>query len=290
MKRSYLAILIASALLLSADVKAERPSRQQVTVKHAEQNKAADNRQKQTATDERGTDKSPLSIKLLNTGKSEAETAQEANQEKNTVDTNRWVIRLGFAGIGIALLQLIAFIFQAIRLKQTINVMKDTAERQLRAYVSGMPFHISSFDESHYAFVRFRITNEGQTPAYNMTHSAEIVLCPHPIPDAFIFPSNLTATSFPVVLFPHVPLEGIKGARIFTVDEIAGIRNGTMRIYMYGRIDYRDAFHDKRTRWTTFRFSLTAPDQETLRRLSSNYPLADLTVRFEAAPVGNDAT
>ncbi len=62
-----------------------------------------------------------------------------------------------------------------------------------------------------------------------------------------------------------------------------------MRIYIFGRIEYRDAFHEQPNRWTTFCFGMKASDDATIRKLTTNYEERDLEVTFEAAPVGNDS-
>ena len=94
------------------------------------------NSSKRPDSNERGTDKAPLAVKLLNTGKSEQEASQEAAQIQNENNAEWWVRVLTAALVGVGLLQLFAYIIQARRLKQTIGVMHDTAERQLRAYLT----------------------------------------------------------------------------------------------------------------------------------------------------------
>ena len=181
--------LIVSVLLLnggSSRAKAGKPK----SIKQAQQSEISKNSGEQTAADDRGIDKMPLSVKLLNTGKSETETAQESKQEQNAASTNWWIVRLGIAGVGVALLQLVAFIVQAYRLKQTVGVMRDTANRQLRAYL-GVEWlgALPQKQEPPYRFeIRMSLVNTGPTPAHEITYKAEIAVLPNPLPDNFDFP------------------------------------------------------------------------------------------------------
>jgi hypothetical protein len=91
--------------------------------------------QKQPPTDQRGTDNSPLVVRVLTPPQDRTEAAQpsKTNDEKPPTDWYMFGVTVVLAFI--AVLQLIAFVVQARRLGQTIDVMKDTAQRQLRAYV-----------------------------------------------------------------------------------------------------------------------------------------------------------
>jgi hypothetical protein len=129
--------------------------------------------------------------------------------------------------------------------------------------------------------------NVGQTPAYSVTQRSEIALFPHPLPPKHRFPAVTGEGSPPSVLFPNVPFNGAKTAsQPFSVDEIANIRNRTARIYIFGNIQYRDAF--RKRRWTTFAVGVAA-DDATLAKLTSNYGPSDLKITFQHAPIGNDA-
>ncbi len=165
-----------------------------------------------------------------------------------------------------------------------------TSRAQLRAYVALRPIHISSFDNDNRPIVELCIINTGITPAYRLRHHSQVEIFPHPLPDGFSLPPIRSEWSPPIVVFPNDPsaFTGTHTAGVaFTAEEIASIRAGSHRVYVFGLGVYRDAFGYER--WTSYCSSIVA-DSETLERLTSNWPERNLNVRFETAPIGNDAT
>jgi hypothetical protein len=67
--------------------------------------------------------------------------------------------------------------------------MKDTAERQLRAYVGVSPLSIDIQGPSARVAVRYEVKNTGQTPAHNVRHAASLEIWPFPLPKDFIVAS-----------------------------------------------------------------------------------------------------
>ncbi len=126
-------VLLILIVLLSA------ANSQQVSSESVQQNSTPSYSGKSTADDERGTDKAPLAVKLLNTGKSPAETAQEAQQLQAEYDSEWWVRVLTGALVGVGLLQLFAYVLQAKRLKQTIGVMHDYCRTAAEGLCVGHP-------------------------------------------------------------------------------------------------------------------------------------------------------
>jgi hypothetical protein len=125
--------------------------------------------QKHPPADQRGTDNSPLVVRVLTPPQDRTEAAQpsKANDEKPPTDWYMFGVTVVLAFI--AVLQLIAFIVQARRLGQTIDVMKDTAQRQLRAYVFLDGIDLRRFNDAvpNISPWRFRIAwkNTGSTRA-----------------------------------------------------------------------------------------------------------------------------
>ncbi len=146
---------------------------------------------------------------------------------------------------------------QAAQLRATVTQMKETAQRQLRAYVT---MDASGFQDQkpadpvngvpeQFFFWNVWIMNTGQTPAYDL--SVESTLGIHPFP----LPPNLPPTRDPM---PN-PSKSVLGtgqkkvaggpyARSLPPSEWDEIRRGTgKRIYIYGVVYYRDAFGVKHT-------------------------------------------
>jgi hypothetical protein len=161
----------------------------------------------------------------------------------------------------------------------------ETAQRQLRAYVSGTPEFIFSFDETHPPRIRFRIHNSGATPANEVRHRASIAALPG---DDFRLPILTTNFSAPCVLFPNTELRGSE-EREAPLDPaaIAALREGSACLYCYGEIEYLDAFLHPHT--TRFCHEVCA-DRETMQKLISLYGPDDLKIDFRIAPFGNMAS
>lgn len=80
--------------------------------------------------DLRGTDKQPLSVKILPIRKTDEEIAQETKDRADTSSANWSMVKLtGIIGL-IGLLQLVVFGLQARRLRQTIDKMEEIAKGQ----------------------------------------------------------------------------------------------------------------------------------------------------------------
>jgi hypothetical protein len=145
----------------------------------------------------------------------------------------------------------------------TLNHMRESSERQLRAYV--LPIEVSIFDgtmmnpiqqaRANVPGVPMLIKNFGQTPAYKVISYAQIaviavvdenrLLVVPPIPEQF---SN---TLGPGGIFN----KAVWFDRPLVANEIADIATGVRGIYFYGRIEYRDAF--EKVRFTNFRLRYT---------------------------------
>jgi hypothetical protein len=184
-------------------------------------------------------------------------------------------------GIATALLAVVT-----IGLVLLAGEQSKTARAELRAYVSARPEHISSFDGTHRPKIIIKLFNHGQTPARKLRHRIEVGLLPNPLRPGLSLPEPLSAFSNPTTLFPGVEVNGSKSREnAFTAGELADIRNESVRIYVYGEVEYFDVFGDC---WITTFCSGMQADAPTLKKLTSNYLKPDLSVTFEIAPMGND--
>jgi len=243
--RSFVLMLLALALLLSL----AKP--QQARSESAKQNRAPKNSQQTAAPDERGADKSPLAVKLLSTGKSDAEAAQESEQIQTEYNSEWWVRILTAALVGVGLLQLFAYVVQARRLKETICVMHKTAERQLRAYLGVSLGGIVPQDRNQgFRFEpKMILRNAGQTPAYKVSYQAAAAVLPYPAPDDhshFAFPNTPVPSSGMLIPNEQFVLSAVV-PDWYSDEDVRDIRFGTTRrVYMWGRVTYVDAFGRKR--------------------------------------------
>jgi hypothetical protein len=98
--------------------------------------------QQSTQPNQRSTPDQPFSVNVIPTTEQKEYTENKDREAAiKTADDHKLVeyawyqVLIGVVTFFIFVLQLVAFTAQARRLRQTIDLMKDTTERQLRAYV-----------------------------------------------------------------------------------------------------------------------------------------------------------
>lgn len=144
----------------------------------------------------------------------------------------------------------------------TLKAMRESSERQLRAYVmaenstifnvanpvaifAGQVFTPTGAEITNPACgpgVRIQIKNAGQTPAYEVAHWANI--CFREFPLKSLLPAR-DPNFMPVksVLGPGIPsTKLIFMPQPLTAPETADLRAGNGAVYVYGEITYRDTF------------------------------------------------
>lgn len=170
----------------------------------------------------------------------------------------------------------------------TVNIMKDTAEKQLRAYLSVRIDHVFCFSDEIIAQIRFIMLNHGQTPAYNVTQTALIEILPYPLPPDYQLPNLPEPPDTTYVLHPTATLNGfVRAIRLFSKEEINRIiNNNGFRIYILGLVKYKDGFGINRQ--TKFCCSVTG--DENLARVAQGVPLdKDVPIKFEPCKQHNEA-
>jgi hypothetical protein len=192
--------------------------------------------QQQSQPDRRGTQDSPLVVKVLGPEGAKEQAAQNAEDRK----LNRYLI-------GIGVVQAFIFFLQWRMMWRA----KDTTERQLRAYVFVDKAEIHSLESV--PGIRVIIKNFGQTPAsgYSRSFSAEWVDTSNQLPPLSLYSSPDLQTESAVAPGGSITLAaGL--SRAFTADEWTELRGGTKLMYISGEIRYTDAFGEERS--TPFRY------------------------------------
>ena len=77
----------------------------------------------------------------------------------------------------------------------TLGHMRDTAERQLRAYINNSRAVISNATTGMIPEVEIEVKNWGQTPAYRVRHTANITLAIFPLNVDIPQPAALSETT-----------------------------------------------------------------------------------------------
>ena len=249
MKRNGLVLFVFLALLIGQNSWSQNPSPREGKPSQPQQRQSQSSQQP-SATYQRGTEGSPVIVKVLPTPKTKEEATTEAKEreekaanEYNVAKFTGWIAYIGIAQIIVFFLQLIVFGYQARMLRQTVNVMNDTEIRQLRAYISVVPM-ITKPETGKTPVANVIIKNYGQTPAYKFTQVVGIGL-------GISFDTLRPPDNYPrlskATLTPTDTL-GIQtsGAWAFSDKEISELNSGTKTIWVHGEINYEDTFGIKR--------------------------------------------
>lgn len=188
--------------------------------------------------------------------------------------------RLASLNAQMAVLSLLATAAATMLLVWTLWETRSTSRRELRAYIFpenvGIYCMINQRPISKNGKVgsTVHIKNSGQTPAYDVRHWSEVTICLQADEE------NLIPESMDSAQSNSMPPNGIitasrRMAAKLTRNQQKGLKDGNLGLYVYGRIDYRDAFG--RNQATRYKFA------------SAIWPLPEnITMSFAAT--GNTAT
>ncbi|MBI3993629.1 MAG: hypothetical protein HY342_10165 [Candidatus Lambdaproteobacteria bacterium] len=204
------------------------------------------NIQQDTYSKQRGSENSPFVIKILPTNNHNEESSI-TKQERQPQEKKGWNLSDKIAGIsiGVGFLQFIALI-------GTIFVMMKNSRQQLRAYVlqdstfiiDGTMLNPPQLVHANEPGIAVSLRNSGQSPAYKVISWAKVdIIAPlnenqlvvPPLNDVF---SNTLGTG-------QTFSKAIWYGRQMTAAEIVDVGTGVKRIYLYGRVEYRDIFNRK---------------------------------------------
>lgn len=258
MPKTLFAFLVTFLITWNASAKSQSPL--EVTG-HQPQQSQTQNVKQQATFDKLGTEKSPIFVKVLPIPKTQEEitTEKKEREEKATNDHNlstytMWLVIVGVLQIFIFVFQLFFFRYQALKLRETVDIMADTAVRQLRAYISVFPRILGvQIGQSPVAVVA--IENRGQTPAYRLTQIGGIGIG---ISFGILSPPGNHATVSLSPLSPRDKTEvRIVLNRVLTAEDIASLLNGSVTLWVFGEIHYTDAFNNDR--FIRYRFMIGGP-------------------------------
>jgi hypothetical protein len=239
----------------------------------------------------------PISNSVINTAKPEntsrksPEITSESNQQpKEQVVTvkNLPILSisrdvLDYSGLILTVLLIGIAIWQIVLLKRTIRateatvkIMKDTAERQLRAYVLPSRAQRVINQGATKAGVLSRVSvdlkNSGQTPAYDCVAFLGIGVFETGKATPLVLPQDMPVSQSVLAAGEKLELGG--ELRALTQEEEIRVAACVQEIHIYGKATYRDAFGIQRS--TEFNLFCTG------EWLSSG--------RFAACPNGTKAT
>ena len=204
-----------------------------------------------TKKEQHGTDNFPVTIKILPASDAKANADKQEEHRKEKAHEDWWLTKATFWLAAVT--TILAFFtgglwFATYRL---VSEAKDTARRQLRAYISLKSGEIVISQDKKEFSVALKFINCGQTPAYSLSIS---------------FESEIRELSEIGQIFPSTkPIEereskSMEGPGIdintaetkpFVNDQLNRVSNGTSAIFVWGEINYIDIFN--KPHWLKFR-------------------------------------
>lgn len=237
-------------------------------------------RQQVAPRDLRGTSDSPVVVRVIPLPISKQDSADAQREAKRKADTDAWIVRLTGLLTIIAAMQLVLFSWQlrqmhasvkdatlaaqaatvsaeaaqrsATLTEAALTLSKDTANRQLRAYllVKRAKMGLVVVDKNPVA--RITLINTGQTPAYKLRPAGAFEFAAFPRQEPWTIPPS----------GPRVGRGPLGAGRSFTMlmtfpyrmprEALTDFQAGTTAFFSFGSIEYEDVFGAVHT--THFRF------------------------------------
>jgi hypothetical protein len=149
--------------------------------------------------------------------------------------------------------------------RDTVRLMTDTAQRQLRAYVSVVPggFFVLEGLMRGYFEAHNTLVNTGQTPAYDVSVEQGMDMRKYPLPANAGFPVRPTGPADSLTVIGPGQSTGIVAATMEPLPEteVWKIKDGRMyRLYAHGTVRYTDAFGKRH--YTNFSHSFVWADEQ----------------------------
>lgn len=181
-------------------------------------------------------------------------TSSDKGNQKPSPDW--WLIRLTAALVFVGLVQAGVYICQAWLMRQNLAHVRESSEKQLRAYLS---FSITSFSEvfpDQLIQYRFEVTNHGPTPAKEFAFRCYTEAVPYKeVGNRVLSPINEPWSEKIADIFPSA--HGTRGMTMnsvpnvsFTKEQLEQINHGDLALIAALELRYRDVFEDTPLRIT----------------------------------------
>jgi hypothetical protein len=242
-------------------------------------NKKAQQSEQTAATDKRGTQESPVVVKVLPTVKTPEETEQERKDRENKTANDRNLVYLTGILAAVGFLQLIVFGYQAYKLRETVESAGEQSEAMERHIgeaarsANAMENIATTMKTGNRAIMRAYLVvtigtalyqerrgpgqtdlkfegrgsllNTGNTPARNVRIRTEADILPIPIPKDFQFPlPEQSETKDAGIVGAHQTYIVGGTVKDFVPDaEVPLIKEGSRKaLCIWGLITYDDVF------------------------------------------------
>jgi hypothetical protein len=170
--------------------------------------------------------------------------------------------------------------------QQTIKVVQENAQRELRAYLAVKPIFVNGIAAGQRPVIIYEVKNTGSTPAYKMKHAAKLIFGKYPLYTLNILSDE--GEDAPVTVFPGETHQGqTQPQQTISAEQVSQVLTGNeYRLFLVGHATYVDAF--KNTQTTEFccvlggqrlKYSILNPKQDGWS-----------DAFFEFAPFHNEST
>lgn len=281
----FLLLLLLTGNVMAQSQQPQFPQPAKVTQQQADPEKTV----RETTNEQRGTEKSPIVIKVLPTREIEedAKQVQKERQEKAELDrkltdyTKDLAIFTAVLACA-AFLQLFVFGLQALKLHQTVKATKESADAALktaqnmeaaeRAYVkmSHLPpgVIIGKNETTEWIEVTVEVGNHGRTPA----SVTDVIVDAKVLENGDRLPTPFPYHSWEREAFPNAFL--VAGESFLCPTKTLPLRphkssdiiSGAKKLWVFGHVDYIDTFGQRyRGGWVrVYRHNLPGQSQDNL--------------------------
>ena len=235
--------------------------------------------QKASSPDQRGTQDSPIVVKVLPASKPQEETDWETEERKEKASNDRNLVNATYVLAAIGFLQLFVFGYQAFKLKQTVKSAGEQSEAMerhigeaarsatamesvaaiiqngnaaiMRAYISvviGGAVYQDRQDDLKFEG-KPTLVNSGSTPARNVRVRIAAAIVPRADAETFSYQLTEQIAKAPAVAAPHQTYILSAIVKDFVPDdEIPAVKQGSGKaLTVWGDVTYDDIFGDSHT-------------------------------------------
>lgn len=210
---------------------------------------------KNAASDQRGTEQSPLVVKILPSPSSDIPANDTGNEKHNDTPQGGWNREEWWSDHIVEIILAVATVLLWVATRDLVRGAEKTAERQLRAYIAVKEDATNAVKDiempngGHALEIRMLMKNVGQTPAFKLTQwtSAKVDR------ETISLPGQDHEPDQGIYMPPGVEMCFVTRIDTPWTTEMLAMETGDgMCLHIWGEINYRDIFNV--TRFVKFRF------------------------------------
>lgn len=198
--------------------------------------------------DRRGTADAPLIVQLQNPPTAAPPAGENAAEARRRASVEWSLLALAAGVVGLAVLQLLAVLFQGVWLRRTVKLAERSLQELERALIVGARLEATRLVR-HDRVVAYRMslvfTNAGRTPAKNLVSNGTFVTFEDEVPEDFDYRNRAGGVPGFGVIGPNVafPLN-----LDVAVQDVIDVRDKKKVLLIYGWVEYDDLLSRRRQR------------------------------------------